>query len=322
MPRILLQLVLFVLLALPAYAQDWVVSRVRGTAHQMVGGEWIPLVRGAVVLDGQSVRTGADGRLGLARGAEVIELDPGTEILLHEGQGKLTSLEQVSGVVTADVERRNVQHFSIQTPFLAAVVKGTRFRVTVDGGLAHVEVDRGTVQVQDTINDLVVDIGRGQEAQVSRSEPLEVTGAGTVAVFTFDGQRVVNGTSDVPADEKGRPFDETLASNGNGNSGQSNAGGNGNGNGGQGNGNGNSGSGNSNAGGNGNGNGGQGNGNAGGNGNGSGAQGSSNAGGNGSGNSGQGSSNAGGNGNGNSGQGNGNSGSGSDNGGGNGRPQG
>ena len=207
MLRILFQLTFFLLLALPTHAQDWVVSRVRGSAEQMENGRWVTLVRGAVVLDGQSVRTGADGRVGLARGVERVDLDPGTQIRLHEGAGKFTSVEQVSGVITADVERRNVQHFSVQTPFLAAVVKGTRFRVAVTGNAAEVEVERGVVQVQDSERSLVTDIVRGQKAEVSREQPLQVTGEGSAAVFSFDGVRVVNGTEDVPADAQGEPIE-------------------------------------------------------------------------------------------------------------------
>lgn len=155
MLRIALQLSLSLLLTLPVMAEDWVANRLRGTAEQMVRGQWVPLVRGATVLDGERVRTGADGRVELVRGAEVIDLDPGTQIELHEGAGKLTSIELSSGVITANVERRNVQHFSVQTPYMAAVVKGTVFRVIVAGGAARVEVERGTVQVQDRVNDLV-----------------------------------------------------------------------------------------------------------------------------------------------------------------------
>ena len=267
MLRIALQIILSLLLVLPAVAEDWVASRLRGTAEQMVRGQWVPLVRGATVLDGQLVRTGPDGRVELVRGAEVIELDPGTQIELHEGAGKLTSVEMTSGMIVANVERRNVQHFSVQTPYLAAVVKGTIFRVTVAGGTARVEVDRGTVQVQDTVNDLVVDIVRGQEAQVSQNQPLEVSGPGQVAVYTFEGERVVNGTADVPADDRGRPADEAAAPEP---SSSGNAGGNGIGN--SDNGIGNSGnganSGNGNSNGNGGGNGNSDNGNGGGNGNG------------------------------------------------------
>ena len=245
--------------------------RLRGTAEQMVRGQWIPLQRGAAVLDGQSVRTGADGRIDLTRGAEVVQLSPSTQIVLNEGASKMTRIDMSSGMITADVERQNVQHFSVQTPYLAAVVKGTRFSVSVAGDAARVEVDRGTVQVQDTINDLVVNVVRGQEAQVSATEPLEVSGPGTAAVYTFEGERVVNGTANIAADDSGRPAHGIANSQAAGNSGNSDGGGNGNGN-----------SGNGNGGGNGNGN--SGNGNGGGNSNGSSGEG--NGGGNGNGNAG------------------------------------
>jgi hypothetical protein len=119
--KFVLQAAFLIVLVSPSLAQDWVVTRVRGTAEQQANGSWVELVRGSLVQDRQSVRTGPDGRVGLARGAETIELDPGTNIVLQEGAGKLTSLIQSSGVVRVDVERRNVQHFSVQTPFLAAV---------------------------------------------------------------------------------------------------------------------------------------------------------------------------------------------------------
>ncbi|MGB3338237.1 MAG: FecR family protein [Devosia sp.] len=336
MLRIALRLALFLMLTLPGFAEDWVANRLRGTAEQMVHGQWVPLVRGATVLDGQKVRTGSDGRVELLRGAEVLELDPGTQIELHEGAGKLTSVEMSSGTIVANVERRNVQHFSVQTPYLAAVVKGTIFRVSVGGGTARVEVDRGTVQVQDTINDLVVDIVRGQEAQVSQNAPLEVSGPGTAAIFTFEGERVVNGTSDVPADDRGRPVDTgeninataNVPAEGNGNSGGNGKGSSGNGS--PGNGNSGNSNGNGNNGGNSSGNGNSGNGNSGGNGSGNSGKGNSDngnansgsAGGNGSsGGNGNGNSSGNGNGNGNSGgNGNGNSNSGNSGGNGNGNP--
>lgn len=243
MLRIALQIGIFLVLAIPGFAQDWVADRLRGDVEQMAGGQWVALVRGAVVLDGQMVRTGPNGRVDLVRGAEVLELGPATQIRVHESGGKLTTIDLTSGTVTADVERRNVQHFEVDTAYLAAIVKGTKFSVTVANGAALVEVDRGTVQVQDTINDLVVDVVRGQEAQVSRSAPLQVSGPGAVAVYTFEGERVVNGTSDVPADAKGLPAQANGSANSqghgneNGNSGHSGNDGN-NGNGGVNNGNG------------------------------------------------------------------------------------
>ena len=320
--KLVLQVLLLVLLASPALAQDWVVTKVRGTVELQAAGRWVALLRGASVEDRQSVRTGPDGRAELARGAETIGLDPGTEIRLQEGAGKLTSLIQSSGLVMVDVERRNVQHFSVQTPFLAAVVKGTRFQVSVGRNAARVQVERGIVQVQDTANDLVVDVKHGQQAEVSQSDPLTVSGPGSIAVFTFEGSRIVNGTMDTVADERGRPVDSganaaapsgsgiglpnaidgndragghtsgNANDNDNDNDGNGNAGGNAGGNG-----NGNAG-GNGKAGGNANGN--NGNGNAGSNAGGN--KGNGNAGGNATGNNGNG--NAGGNAGGNNGNGN------------------
>ena len=147
MLRTAFQTSFFLALALPAAADDWVANRLRGTVEHLVHGQWVALSRGDAVLDGHQVRTGADGRVDLIRGAEVIALEPGTRIELHEGQGNVTSVEMESGTLTADVERRNVQHFSVQTDYLAAIVKGTRFQVSVSGGGAQVSVDRGTVQV-------------------------------------------------------------------------------------------------------------------------------------------------------------------------------
>src|SRR5215216_997098 len=115
MLRIALQICLFLILAIPGFAQDWVADRLRGDVEQMAGGQWVALARGAVVLDGQRVRTSPNGRVDLVRGAEVLELGPGTEIRLHEGAGKLTTIDLTSGTVTADVERRNVQHFEVDT---------------------------------------------------------------------------------------------------------------------------------------------------------------------------------------------------------------
>jgi hypothetical protein len=326
---------MFVLLAVPGLAEDWVVSRARGTIEQKSASKWVPLQRGMAVLDGAAVRTGPDGRMALTRGAETIELDRGTEIVLREGSGRMTSIVQTSGVLTADVEKRNVQHFSVQTPFAAAVVKGTKFRVAVGRSSAQVVVERGTVQVQDTLNDLVVDIVRGQQAEVGNSQPLEVSGPGAVAVFTFQGQRVVNGTVDVPADDRGAPMDQ-ISNNPSGNgsnnhvgSGHGNNTGNGHSGGGNGNENSNDDSGNDGGNGNsdpengnGNGNPGSGNGNGGGNGNSGSGSGNGNGNGGGNGNSGSGTGNGGGNGNSGSGNGNGggngNSGDSNGNGGGNG----
>jgi hypothetical protein len=301
-------------------AQDWIAERLRGGVMQLEHGSWVALERGDVVPDGRKIRTAGDGRVELVRGQERIALAGNTEIAVRDAPGqKMTSVVQTLGSVTIEAERRNVQHFSVQTPVLAAVVKGTQFTVTYRNGQALVEVDSGVVQVQDNVHNMVVDVTPGQAAAASQAVPLDVSGPGSdKVIYLIDGEvvpaaardavvsgalapedaldaiqsrAVPNANASVNAGGQGNGVSASVrAGNGNGNAGNNgngNAGNNGNGNGNAGN----NGNGNGSAGNNGNGNAGNnGNGNAGGNDNAENAAGHgnapahSNAGGNGKGN--------------------------------------
>lgn len=173
-------------------AQDWVAERLRGGVMLFEQGTWVAVERGDVVLDGQKIRTSGDGRVELVRGQERIALAGNTEISIRDaGDQKMTSVMQTLGSVTIEAERRNVQHFSVQTPVLAAVVKGTQFTVTYRDGQARVDVDRGIVQVQDDGHDMVVDVTPGQSAAASRTAPVDVTGRGSdKIVYLIEGSVV------------------------------------------------------------------------------------------------------------------------------------
>lgn len=172
-----------------ALAADWVVDRARGSVVQWEGGRWTALERGDVVPDARKIRTGADGRADLVRGGERISLSPNTEVAIRDaGDEKMTSVLQNSGTVSIEAERRNVQHFSVQTPVLAAVVKGTLFTVTYGGGVASVSVDRGLVQVQDRVHGVAADVRPGQEAQAGEDVILDVSGPGSSqTIYVVDG---------------------------------------------------------------------------------------------------------------------------------------
>lgn len=175
-----------------ALAEEWIAERLRGTVMQLERNTWVALERGDVVPDGGKVRTAANGRLELVRGQESIALGPNTQIAVRDAAGqKMTSVIQSSGVVTIEAEKRNVQHFSVQTPILAAIVKGTQFTVTYSNGLATVDVASGVVQVQDSVHDMVVDVTRGQSAAASLTRPLDVSGPGAdMVVFLIEGAAV------------------------------------------------------------------------------------------------------------------------------------
>ncbi len=178
-------LVLFVALlglALPAHADggaQWRVDRLIGGVFVQKQGAWVPLSRGAMIDAGASVLSDQTGRAVFMRGSESIELAPGTAIRIQgEGGGQMTTVILQQGQVAVNADKKNFQHFSVQTPYLAAIVKGTVFVVRSGGGRASVDVIEGLVQVQDVTHGLVTDVAAGQSAAVSESEQLAVAGPG------------------------------------------------------------------------------------------------------------------------------------------------
>ena len=71
----------------------------------------------------------------LVRGEETILISPNSVIGVpaEKKDGMSTTIVQQAGSILLEVEKRNVKHFEVETPYLAAVVKGTQFSVTVDG---------------------------------------------------------------------------------------------------------------------------------------------------------------------------------------------
>ena len=161
-----------------AFADDWTVTRLRGTVQHMVGGQWQPLERGSVVPDERRIFTRSNGHVTLVRGNESVELGPNTQIEIHDQGGRkpFTTVLQYAGVLTVEAERRNVQHFAVRTAYLAAVVKGTRFTVTARSSGGSVEVLRGQVSVEDKQSKETVLIVAGQKAKVDKRGGLSVSG--------------------------------------------------------------------------------------------------------------------------------------------------
>ena len=176
---------LMLMSAVAAHAGEWTVTRSSGQVRVIHDGATAAaLGPDGKVRAGDRIVTGANGRVMLKRGAESIIIAPGTELivpLLAESPGR-TTLLQSRGRAEFDVEKRNVQHFEVETPFLAAVVKGTHFVVDVGAQGAVVSVDRGIVEVFDLDTGQVGLVKAGQRA-ATRSVAgagLELAGTGIV----------------------------------------------------------------------------------------------------------------------------------------------
>jgi hypothetical protein len=163
-----------------AIAEDavWLVTQSSGDASvTTAGGQRSALAEGVKIKPGDIVRTGQTGRVLLKRGEETILISPNSVIgIAAESKSELsTTIIQQAGSILLEVEKRNVQHFAVETPYLAAVVKGTQFRATVNQSDSRVDVLRGQVEVQD--------LKSGQYAMVLPKQSAMVSAQGLAGLF-------------------------------------------------------------------------------------------------------------------------------------------
>jgi hypothetical protein len=132
---------------------------------------------------GDMIRTGRNGRVLLVRGEETILIAPNSVIGVPAEQkdGMSTTILQQAGSILLEVEKRNVKHFEVETPYLAAVVKGTHFSVTVNAANTRVDVQRGQVEVADFKSGQIAQVLPGQAATsfANGKSGLSLSGSGT-----------------------------------------------------------------------------------------------------------------------------------------------
>src|SRR5882672_1885210 len=134
-----------------------------------------------VLKPGDTVTTGRNGRVLLVRGQETILIAPNSVVGIpaEKKDGLATTITQQAGSILLEVEKRNVPHFEVETPYLAAVVKGTQFRVSVTATGTRVDVQRGQVEVIDFKSGQIAQVLPGQAAQsFAHGEGLSLTGTG------------------------------------------------------------------------------------------------------------------------------------------------
>jgi hypothetical protein len=153
--------------AFAADGDDWTVSKSSGEVWLTGSGVQQAALRQEDVLKpGDTISTGRTGRVLLKRGDEMILVSPNSVLGVpaQKKEGLSTTIKQQAGSILLDVEKRNVKHFEVETPYLAAVVKGTQFRVTVNAGKTTVDVVRGQVEVADFKSGQIAQVMAGQHA--------------------------------------------------------------------------------------------------------------------------------------------------------------
>ena len=172
--------------AFGAEGGSWSVSKSSGEVWMTTtGAQPVSLGKEDALKPGDTIRTGRNGRVLLMRGEETILISPNSVVGLpaEKKEGLSTTIMQQAGSILLDVEKSNVKHFEVETPYLAAVVKGTQFRVTVNAASTSVDVVRGQVEVADFRSGQTAQVMAGQHAKAfAHGNPgLSLGGSGTLS---------------------------------------------------------------------------------------------------------------------------------------------
>lgn len=176
-----------VAMASPVFAADdgaWTVSKSSGEVWlTSSGAQPASLKQEEMLKPGDTVRTGRTGRVLLRRGEETMLVSPNSVVGMpaESKEGLSTTIIQQAGSILLEVEKRNVKHFEVETPYLAAVVKGTQFSVTIKDGSTSVGVIRGQVEVADFRSGQIAQVMPGQHATTFTTGKVGLTlgGSGT-----------------------------------------------------------------------------------------------------------------------------------------------
>jgi hypothetical protein len=155
----------------------WRLSEVSGVVRVLQPGVALaPGTKDQVLAVGSTITTGANGSATIENGAQriIISGNSRTTIAPDTGSGVSRILQDV-GSALFQVDRREAPHFRVETPLLAAVVKGTTFTVTAGPQEDVVHVARGLVAVSANGNGnggaSTRDVAAGETARVLRASP-------------------------------------------------------------------------------------------------------------------------------------------------------
>lgn len=199
---------MFLVTASPALASGasaaWIVSQKSGEVRVFHPGmQPASLEVSASLEPGDVIATGPTGRAMLTRGSDYVVVAPGSRLLLpaEARDSGFTQLVQQLGTMLYKVHHTGLPHFAVQTPMLAAVVKGTSFTVIVDQDRAAVQVTDGIVEVSSAVGQAHRLVERGTTVYVGRERPDSIVELkhGALDLPSSKSQTVkVSGSADVP----------------------------------------------------------------------------------------------------------------------------
>ena len=149
----------------------WQLSKINGKAWiEATNKEPMLVRRNRQLFPGQTLSTANRTRLQLSRGKERIQVGSNT-LLSLPGASELspgnTIIRQKTGTLHLWVNKKNVTHFAVHTPYLVAAVKGTRFSIQINKQSASVRVQEGVVQVKNRLATEIANVKAGQSVTMN-----------------------------------------------------------------------------------------------------------------------------------------------------------
>ena len=198
LPRFIMPVLLLLFGGMPALAQNgaWTVSEAKGTVTVIDARGQRSAKAGTELLSGATVRTAARSSAVLVRGREFVTLRQNAQLRIPEAARErgLVQIIQDYGSALFNIGKQPNPHFGVETPYLAAVVKGTTFVIAVSSDAASLQVTEGAVEASTNDGGVRELIRPGAVAMIAAGDPLRM-------VIEGEGARVV----DSPARAQGGP---------------------------------------------------------------------------------------------------------------------
>ena len=186
----------------------WHVSEVSGDVRIVENGQPHPAARGVLVPAGAIVVTAAGARAVIVRAHDYVVVSPASRVRVptvqQQGGSGLIQMMTDAGTALFRIEHQATPHFGVRTPYLAAVVKGTVFTVTVGERAASVQVTEGAVQVSTVDGGAAEMIRPGMVATISATDLQLLHVEGETSRDIRSNGSPSPGVVTVPASEAGR----------------------------------------------------------------------------------------------------------------------
>ncbi|MFN9633868.1 MAG: FecR domain-containing protein, partial [Erythrobacteraceae bacterium] len=176
--RLLLPIALLLFSGVPALAQsgDWTIAEAKGSVLVIDSRGQRGAVNGVALEPGATVRTQAKSSAVLVRGREFVTLRQNAQIRIPEAARSRSIMQIIQdyGSALFNIGKQPDPHFGVETPYLAAVVKGTTFIIAVGIDGATLQVTEGAVEASTRDGGARELILPGAVAMIAANDPMRM----------------------------------------------------------------------------------------------------------------------------------------------------